>query len=64
MVFVQRGALKASKGTKVVMKGEMYGGLYRLIGNLQMGEVARKAYTSDLCGRYVVRSKGNVCFFG
>jgi len=60
----QGEALKASKGIKVVMKEEMYGGLYRLIGNVQMGEAARKAYTSDLCGRYVARSKGDVCFFG
>ena len=46
-VLSQGGVLKLSKGAMVVLKGEMSGGLHRLVKNMLMNGVARGATTSD-----------------
>jgi len=43
----QGEALKVSKGAMVVLKAEMPEGLYKLVGNVQMGGTTRGATTSD-----------------
>ena len=53
----QGGALKVSKGAMVVLKGEMSGGLYRLVGKVQTGGAIREATTSNSSKRHVARRK-------
>jgi len=53
----QGGALKISKEGMVVLKEEMSGGLYRLVGNMEISGAARGATTSDSNKRHVVRRK-------
>ena len=53
----QGGALKVSKGAMVVLIGEMFRGLYRLVGNVQAGGAAGRATISDSSDRQVVRRK-------
>ena len=53
----QGGALKVSKGAMVVLKGEMSGGLYRLVGKVQIDGAAREATTSDSSKRHAVGRK-------
>jgi len=38
----QGGALKVSKEAVTILKGEMFGGLYGLVGNVQMGVIVLK----------------------
>ena len=49
--------MKVSKRPIVVLKGEMSGCLYKLVANVQMGGVARRASTSNSSRRQVVRRK-------
>jgi len=50
--------LKVFKGVVVVLKGEISGGLYRPIGNVQMGGAIRGATTSDTSKRHVAGRSG------
>ena len=53
----QGGVLNVSKGAMVVLKGEISGGLYKLVGNVQMGGVAGRTTASDSSKRQVARMK-------
>jgi len=44
----QGGALQVFKGSMVIIKGEIFGDFYKFVGNVQMGEDAGRASTSDL----------------
>ena len=53
----QGRALKVSKGAVLVLKGEMSKGLYRLVGNMQMGGATKEATTIDSRKRHAARRK-------
>ena len=49
--------MKVSKGVMIVLKGEMFRGFYRLVGNVQMSRAVMGAPTSDSSKRWVARRK-------
>jgi len=46
-----------SKGSTIVLRGEMSRGLYKFIGNMQVSGAARRVSASNSSGRQVVRRK-------
>jgi len=51
----QGGVWNVSKGDVVVLKGEMSRGLYRLVGNVQMGGAVGRTTASNSSERQVAR---------
>ena len=49
--------MKVPKGSMIVLKGEIFGGLYRLVGNVQMDGAAGRASISNSSERQAARKK-------